>query len=313
MSVSRGTRAARGMIRSRSSWVGACREMAGSARPRGPSSASLSGRPTLDTVMRRRENPRPRSWLSTSRALARWPRLSSGSPMPMNTRFLSGLRPCSRAYLRATSTWPRISPLVRLRVKPMSPVAQKVQPMGQPTWVDRHWVSRPSPGMSTVSTSAPSAMRRRNFTVPSRLTFSVSTPGQERLAASPSFFRNAPERLVMSAKSGQPFCHTHWNTWLARKRLSPRSRMSASSSEKERSSRFISPSSCPIPGQRETFFSTGAFLQGPQEVRLVEKPWLEPFFGVKENVHRGSSDGYKTSHFPIPYFTRPRPADESSC
>ena len=64
-----------------------------------------------------------------------------------------------RARIRAI-TWPTISPAERLRRMPMAPVAQKVQPMAQPTWLLMHRVTRglrTSRGMCTASMRSPSA------------------------------------------------------------------------------------------------------------------------------------------------------------
>ena len=48
---------------------------------------------------------------------------------------------------RATSTWPTISPAVRLRTRRWVPVWQKVQVRVQPTWLETHSVPRPVSGM----------------------------------------------------------------------------------------------------------------------------------------------------------------------
>ncbi len=47
-----------------------------------------------------------------------------------------------RAARRARTTCSTISPVVRWRVNPAWPVAQKEQAMAQPAWVDTHTVAR---------------------------------------------------------------------------------------------------------------------------------------------------------------------------
>ena len=65
-------------------------------------------------------------------------RFISGSPMPMNTTWLtSSLR-------RKCSAWSRISEVVRLRPNFIVPVAQKVHVSGQPDWLERQIERRPS-------------------------------------------------------------------------------------------------------------------------------------------------------------------------
>ena len=60
-----------------------------------------------------------------------------------------------------------ISSAVSERTTPREPLAQKAQPIGQPTCVEMHWVKRPVAGMSTVSTALPSSKPMRSFCVPS--------------------------------------------------------------------------------------------------------------------------------------------------
>ncbi len=91
--------------------------------------------PAVLTVMRQGESPDPSGWQSTVIARWTWARLWSGSPMPMKTRLI--LSPTGGPkFLISTSTWPTISPAVRLRTIPIAPVAQKVQPSAHPTWLE---------------------------------------------------------------------------------------------------------------------------------------------------------------------------------
>jgi hypothetical protein len=64
-------------------------------------------------------------------------------------------------------TWSTISAVLRFRVKPMEPVAQKLHAIGHPTWVDTQSVVRSSSGISTDSMRAPSRARSSPLTVPS--------------------------------------------------------------------------------------------------------------------------------------------------
>ena len=173
--------------------------------------------------MRRGEKFRPRSSLRLSRASLTAGQLSRGSPMPMKTRLRSTGQSgrVSPRCSRATRICPRISPMLRLRAKPILPVAQKVQAMAQPTCEERHWLqrrlpSRASEGMSTLSTSAPSSMRRRNLTVPSRLSCVRATSGHWMRARRARRSRQAREMSLMPSKSRAILRHSHCQSWTAR-------------------------------------------------------------------------------------------------
>ena len=73
-----------------------------------------------------------------SQAASTASRLIRGSPMPMNTAWLTS------STRRKCSAWSRISDAVRLRPNFIEPVAQKVQSSGQPDWLDRQSERRPS-------------------------------------------------------------------------------------------------------------------------------------------------------------------------
>ena len=62
----------------------------------------------------------------------------------------------SRTARATWTTWATISPAVRWRVKPIWPVAQKTQPMAQPTCELTQAVTRPVKRILTVSTRRPS-------------------------------------------------------------------------------------------------------------------------------------------------------------
>src|SRR5215211_3851020 len=85
--------------------------------------------PTVEMAVWAVEMP---SWGSRSQAPSTASAFISGSPMPMNTAWLTG------SLRRKWSAWSRISEDVRLRPKRIEPVAQKVQVSGQPDWLDRH-------------------------------------------------------------------------------------------------------------------------------------------------------------------------------
>ena len=137
--------------------------------------------------------------------------------MPMNTRLRRRKVPGFAARSsRATSTWPRISPWVRLRARPIWPVRQKVQAMAHPAWLDRHWVKWSFSGMSTVSISWPSASSRRNFTVPSALWRRLATRGTAMVVSWSRRWRRSLAMLVMARGECTRACHSHCQTCLAR-------------------------------------------------------------------------------------------------
>ena len=80
--------------------------------------------------------------------------LSSGSPMPMKTMFLTV---ACRSWV-AANHWPTISGAVSERTSPIWAVSQKPHPMAQPTWLETHsvWLftpRRPIMGIWTHSMS----------------------------------------------------------------------------------------------------------------------------------------------------------------
>ena len=81
--------------------------------------------------------------------------------MPMTTMLV--ISPRARPAMYSAT----ISSAASERTTPRAPLAQKAQPMAQPTCVEMHWVKRPVAGMSTVSTALPSAKPRSSFSVPS--------------------------------------------------------------------------------------------------------------------------------------------------
>ena len=87
--------------------------------------------------------------------------------MPMKTTCVTPGCPSATVAAWTASHWPMISLGVRLRDNFIVPVAQKVQPAAQPTWLERHSVPRSPLGIQTDSMDSPSRRQNRNFMVPS--------------------------------------------------------------------------------------------------------------------------------------------------
>ena len=141
-----------GTSSSRRASLVACRLIASMAWVVLPSFSSIGTTPEVETVIRRREMPMPSLSLMISMASATWPRLYSGSPMPMNTMFERTRSSLSDGHSArsslATCTWATISAAVRLRTSGWVPVWQKLQFSVQPTWLETHRApARPTPGM----------------------------------------------------------------------------------------------------------------------------------------------------------------------
>ena len=80
-------------------------------------------------------------------------------------------------YFAATHTWPMISAVDKLRLKPCAPVEQKLQFSAQPICEDTHKVPRVGSGMYTVSIALPLSMPSSHLCVPSVATLSSSVFG----------------------------------------------------------------------------------------------------------------------------------------
>ena len=127
----------------------------------------------------------------------------SGSPMPIITTLVSlrcwcGTLPRWRA---ATQTWPMISAVDRLRLKPWVAVEQNWQFSAQPTCEDTHSVPRPLSGMNTASIAFFGSMPSSHLWVPSVEGLSKMTIGARTSACCSSLARSALPRSVMSLKS----------------------------------------------------------------------------------------------------------------
>jgi len=93
--------------------------------------------PTVDRVRRRAEIPTS-PW-SRSTADQTWSKFASGSPIPMNTTWVTRRGAPSRWAATTCST---ISPARSCRVNPPWPVAQNWHPIAHPAWVDTQTVRR---------------------------------------------------------------------------------------------------------------------------------------------------------------------------
>ena len=121
--------------------------------------------PAVETVTRRGAIAKPFGCKSVFTASTTFARLSSGSPMPMNTMLVMRRLSGSSAAMRTTCS--TISATVRFRTSPILPVAQNEHASGQPTWVETHSVVRLSSGISTASSTAPSFATSAALIVPS--------------------------------------------------------------------------------------------------------------------------------------------------
>src|SRR6185436_2259628 len=82
-----------------------------------------------------------------------------------------------RSSNSACQSWATISAVLRLRLKPWCPVAQKRQLTAQPACDEMHSVPRPVSGMKTVSTASPAPTSKSHLIVPSAATCSLATVG----------------------------------------------------------------------------------------------------------------------------------------
>ena len=125
------------MIIERSASSGACSEI---ARRIGCSTSETNrvrpgSQPTVEIVVRRCVIPTSGSRRAASSTASRF---IIGSPIPMNTQWVSG------PERRKCSAWSRISDAVRFRRKRIWPVAQNVQVSGQPDCDEMQSERRPS-------------------------------------------------------------------------------------------------------------------------------------------------------------------------
>ena len=115
-----------GMIAARSSWKGLCRLTARCTFVLSSNRRNSGTTPAVESVMRVGDQPKPHSAVRMSSALSTLSVLSSGSPMPMKTSFVSVSRSGRETI------WLRISAAVSECCSPCRPVAQNLHPMRHP-------------------------------------------------------------------------------------------------------------------------------------------------------------------------------------
>jgi hypothetical protein len=142
----------------------------------------------------------------------------NGSPMPIITTLVSLRSRCGTLprWRAATQTWPMISAVDRLRLKPCVAVEQNVQLSAQPTCDDTHSVPRPLSGMNTASMALRPSMPSSHLWVPSVEGFSNWISGTCTWACASSLARSALPRSVIASKSVTWRWWIHFMTWWAR-------------------------------------------------------------------------------------------------
>src|SRR5574343_312050 len=168
-------------------------------------------------------------------------KLASGSPMPIittleMTRSFFGVTPMA---LLAHHSWPMISAVLRLRLKPWRPVEQKVHSSAQPTWDDMHKVPRSSSGMNTVSTPLPVPTSSSHLRVPSSDSCDTIRSGTPTCAVSCNLARRLLAMSVMASKSASPIWCIQRMICLARNGFSPMAAKCSVSWGRLKSSRLV--------------------------------------------------------------------------
>jgi hypothetical protein len=189
------------VVRSASS--GACSDTASDTSLASESLSIIGTRPAVDRVTRLLARPKPLSSRIRPMARTTLSKFSSGSPMPIMTTLVSLRWWCGTLprCFAATQTWPMISAVLRLRLKPWVPVEQKVQASPQPTWLDTQSVPRPLSGMKTHSMALPPSIPSSHLCVPSAEGFSNRTLGGTTSAWASSLARSSLPRSVIWPKS----------------------------------------------------------------------------------------------------------------
>jgi hypothetical protein len=152
----------------------------------------------VEIVIRRALIPNPSLLVAISNAGNRLSRFARGSPIPITTIWLNrssaGNKRCS------TRICSMISPVVRLRSTPSSPLAQKTHPIAQPTWLLMQIVRRTPSRNSTHSTAFPSLSLNSSFSVPSFAFWCVAVVVVQISNSAAALSRNDCGRSLMSAK-----------------------------------------------------------------------------------------------------------------
>lgn len=147
--------------------MGECRLMAMCTRVVSMSVRSSGIFPIDDTVIRFGLHASPHSAVSISMVWSMAGRLSSGSPMPMNTMLVR----CVDSFTE--SIWFMICAGVSCPWNPCRPVMQNLHAILHPACELTHSVARSRSGIITVSMSRPGVPGNRYLTVPSVLVVNV--------------------------------------------------------------------------------------------------------------------------------------------
>src|SRR3990172_11748616 len=150
-------------------------------------------------------------------------KFASGSPLPIMTTLLTrrsplGVAPRARF---AIHSWPMISAVLRLRLKPCLPVEQNLQSSAQPACEEMHRVPLLASGMNTLSTALPLPASISHFRVPSAAVASEMTRGGSIVALAASLSRRVLARSLIFEKSASPYWCIQRSSCLARNGFSP--------------------------------------------------------------------------------------------
>src|SRR5687767_2208846 len=152
------------------------------------------------------------------------------------TTLVTGRSPSSSRL--ASQSWPTISAVLRLRLKPCLPVEQNAQSSTQPAWLETHSVPRRVSGMNTASTAFAPSTLSSHLRVPSAASVSPTICGASTHAAVPSFSPNTLPRSLMRSKSPAPRWCRQRRSWRARNGFSPCAPQKRSSAAASNPSRF---------------------------------------------------------------------------
>src|SRR6185312_2020503 len=140
----------------------------------------------------------------------------------------------------ASQTWPTISAVVRLRLKPCCAVEQNEQSSAQPTCEEMQSVPRSVSGMKTISKACDASARSSHLRVPSADCCAVTICGVAMQARSASRVRKSLARSVIRSNDDSPRLYTQFISWRARKGFPPSSSATNDSSAGRGSpSRFV--------------------------------------------------------------------------
>ena len=207
MTVARGYLRLSGTSWSRSKSLAACSDTARFTWSVLPASRRIPGTtPTVEMV--RCLAARPRSRFIASTAVQTASKFASGSPIPMSTTLPSWPQPSNLQRLEAITTCSTISPELSCRPKPASPVAQKVQPIAQPAWLETHTVVRSRYRIRTVSMRLPSRVSSSHFNVePLSATLSAAQRNADASAGASSSRSRSARGSMKARQPAAPRAH----------------------------------------------------------------------------------------------------------